>query len=160
MHQIICSNELKRRYKSVQFSGSVVFNSLRSHRRQAARRIPCPSPTPGACSNSCLSTQWCYPIIYSWHPLLLPLQSFPASGSFLMSWLFALGGQSIGASVLALVLPINSQDWFPLWLTGWISFKSKGLSRVFSNTTVQKHQTLQSSAFFIFQLSRPYMTTN
>ena len=109
------------------------------HRLQQARP-PCPSPSPGVSSNSCPLSWWCYPIIsssvipFSW------LQSFPASGSFPMSQLFASGGQSIGVSALAAVFPMNIQDLFPSELTGLISLKSKGLSRVFSNTTLQKHQ--------------------
>ena len=110
--------------------------------------LPCPSPFPGACSNSCPSSQWCHPTISSSVvPFFSRLQSFPASGSFLMSQLFASGGQSIGASASTSVLLMNVQGWFPLGLTGWISLQSKGLSRVFSNTTVQKHQ------FFGTQLS-------
>ena len=94
-----------------------------------------------SCSNSCPLSQWCYPTISSSAALFsFCLQSFPASGSFPMSWLFTSGGQSIGVSALASVLPMNIQDWFPLGGTGWISLQSKGLSRVFSNTTVQKHQ--------------------
>ena len=101
--------------------------------------LPCPSPTP--CSNSCPSSQWCHPTISSSViPFSSCLQSFPVSGSFQMSQLFASGGQNIGASASASVLPMNIQDWFPLGLTGLISLLSKGLSRVFSNTTVQKHQ--------------------
>ena len=115
-----------------------VSNSLRPHGLQHTRLL-CPSPTPGAYSNSCSLSQWCNPTISS---SVIPFsscpQSFPASGSFLMSQVFASGGQSIGAS--ASVLPMNIQDWFPLGLTGWISLQSKGLSRVFSNTVVQKHQ--------------------
>ena len=108
----------------------------------------CPSPFPGACSNSCPSSQWCHPTISSSVvPFFSRLQSFSASGSFLMSQLFASGGQSIGASASTSVLLMNIQGWFPLGLTGWISLQSKGLSRVFSNTTVQKHQ------FFGTQLS-------
>ena len=107
----------------------------------AATRLPCPSPTPRACWNSCPSSQWCHPTISSSiGPFSSCLQSFPVSGSFWMSWLFASGGQSIGASPSASVFPMNIQDWFPLGSTGWISLQSKGLSRVFSNTTVQKHQ--------------------
>ena len=102
-------------------------------------RLPCPSPTPGACSNSCSLSQWCHLTIPS---SILPFsscpQSFPASGSFQMSQLFASCCQSIGGSASASVLPKNIQDWFPLWWTGWI-LQSKGFSRVFSNTTVQKH---------------------
>ena len=108
----------------------------------AAHQAYCPSPTPGACSNSCLSRWWCHPTIsssvitfFSSH-----LQSFPALGSFPMSRFFTSGGQSIGVSVSNSVLPMDIQDWFPLGWTGWISLQSKGLSRVFSNTTVQKQQ--------------------
>ena len=104
-------------------------------------RSPCPSPTPGAYSNSCPLSQWCYATISSSViPFSSCLLSFPASGSFLRSQFFASGGQSIGASTSASVLPMSIQDWFPLRLTGWISLQSKGLSRVFFNTRVQKHQ--------------------
>ena len=123
---------------SVQLSCSVVSDSSRPHGLRHTRP-PCPSPTPGACSNSCPLSRWCHPTISS---SVVPFsscpQSSPASGSFPMSQFFASGGQSIGAS--ASVLPMNIQDWFPLGVTGWISLQSKGLSRVFSNTTVQKHQ--------------------
>ena len=132
---------------SVQFSCSVMFDSLRPHGLQHARP-PCPSPTPRACSNSSLSSQWCHPTISSSVILFSScLQSFPASGSFPMSQFFESDGQSIGVSASASVFPMNIKDWFPLGLTGWISLQSKGLSRVFSNTTVQKHQ------FFSAQLS-------
>ena len=125
---------------SVQFSHSVVSYSLRLHESQHARP-PCPSPTPGACSNSCTSSWWCHPTISSSVvPFSSHLQSFPASGFFPMSQFFVSGGQSTEVSASASVLPINMQDWFPLGFTGWISRQSKGLSRVFSNTTVQKHQ--------------------
>ena len=104
-------------------------------------RPPCPSPIPGAYSNSCPLSQWCHPTISSSViPFSSRLQSFPASGSFLMSQFFASGSQSIGASASVSVLLMNIQDWFPLGWTGWISLPSKGLWRVFSNTTVQKHQ--------------------
>ena len=107
----------------------------------AARRLPCPSPTPRVCSDSRPLSQWCYPSVSS---SVLPfsscLQSFPVPGSFPMSWLFSSGGQSIGTSASASVLPMYSQCWFPLGLTGWNSLLSKGLSRVFSNTTVWRHQ--------------------
>ena len=123
-----------------QFSRSVVSNSLRPHKSQHARP-PCPSPTPGIHSDSRPSSQWCHPAISS---SVIPFsscpQSLPASGFFPMSQLFAGGGQSTGVSVLASFLPKNTQDWSPLGWTGWISFQSKGLSRIFSNTTVQKHQ--------------------
>ena len=125
---------------SVQFSCSVVPDSLRPHGLQHARP-PCPSPTPGVYSNLCPLSRWCHPTISSSViPFFSCLQSFPASVSFPMSQLLALGSQSIGASASASVLPINIQDWFPLGWTGWISLQSKELSRVFSNTTVQKHQ--------------------
>ena len=122
-----------------QFSCSVMSNSLWPHGLQHAR-LPCPSPTPGACSNSCPLSQWCHPTTSSSVILFFCPQSFPASVSFPMSQFFTSGGQSIGASASTSVLPMNIQDWFPLGLTGWISLQSKGLSRVFSNTTVQKHQ--------------------
>ena len=123
-----------------QFSRSVVTNSLWLHGLQHAR-LPCPSPTPGAYSDSCPLSQWCHPAISSSViPFSSHLQSFPASGSFQMSQFFASGGQSIGASVSASVLPVNSQHWSPLGWTGWISLQSEGLSRVFSSTTVQKRQ--------------------
>ena len=123
-------------------------------------RRPCPSPTPGAYSNSCPFSWWCHPTISSSVvPFSSHLQSFPASGSFPMSQFFTSGGQSSEVSASASGLPMNIQDWFPLRLTGWISLQSKGLSRVFSNTTVQKHQCFRCSAFFIVQLSHPYMTT-
>ena len=111
-------------------------------------RLPCPSPTPGACSNSCPLSQWCHlTISSSVVPFSSCLQSFPASGSFPLSQFFTSGGQSIGVSALASVLPMNIQHWFPWGWTGWISLLFKGLSRVFSNTTDQKHQ------FFGAQLS-------
>ena len=167
---------------SVQFSHSVMSHSLRTHGPQHSR-LPCSSPTPGAYSNSCPSCWWFQPTISSsvFHFSSL-LQSFPASGSFQMSQFFTSGGQSIEIS--ASVLPMNIQNWFPLGLTGLISLQFKGLSRVFSNTTVQKHwffgtqfflqskrtpksfkhhtskaSVLWRSAFFIVQLSYPYMTT-
>ena len=114
--------------------------SLQHHGLQHARHS-CTSPTPGACSNTCPSSWWCHPTISSSVvPFSSCLQSFPPSGSFPMNQLFTSGGQSIGASALASVLPVNILNSFPLGLTGSISFQSKGLSRVFSNTTVQKHQ--------------------
>ena len=119
------------------FSCSVVANSLWPHGLQHTRP-PCSSPSPGACSNSCPLSQWCHPAISS---SVVPFsscpQSLPASGSFPMSQLFASGGQSIGVSALASVLPMNIQDWFPLGWTGLIFFLSKGVSRVSSNTIVQ-----------------------
>ena len=125
--------------KTHQFS-SVVSDSLRPHESQHARP-PCPSPTPGVNSDSRPSSQWCHPAISSSVvPFSFCPQSLPASGSFPMSQLFAWGGQSTGVSALASVLPKNTQDRSPLEWTCWISLQSKGLSRVFSNTTVQKHQ--------------------
>ena len=119
---------------------SVVSNSLRPHEPQHARP-PCPSPTPGVYPNSCPLSWWCHPTISSSiFPFSSYLQSFPASGSFQMSQFFASGGQSIGVSASTSVLPMSTQDWSPSEWTGWISLQSKGLSRVFSNTTVQKHQ--------------------
>ena len=162
------------KWLSVQFSRSVMYDSLLPHEPQLTRppcpaptpgahsdfsdslrphglqhvRPPCPSPTPRVYSNSCPLSQWCHPTISSSViPFSLCLQSFPASGSFPMSQLFASSGQSIGVSASTSVLPVNSQDWSPLGWTGWISLQSKGLSRVFSNTTVQRHQ------FFGAQLS-------
>ena len=124
---------------SVQFSRSVVSDPLWSHESQHARP-PCPSPTPGVCSNSCPSSRWCHPAMSSSVVPFSCSQSLPASESFPMSQLFAWGGQSIGVSASASVLPMNTQDWSLLGWTGWISLQSKGLSRVFSNTTVQKRQ--------------------
>ena len=132
---------------SVQFSRSVMSDSLWPHELQHARP-PCPSPAPGVHSNSRPSSPWCHPAISS---SVIPFsfwpQSLPALESFPVSQLFAWGGQSIGVSALASFLPKNTQDWSPLGWTGWISLQSMGLSRVFSNTTVQKHQ------FFGAQLS-------
>ena len=130
-----------------QFSCSVVSDSLHPHALQHTS-LPCPSPTLRACSNSCPSSWQCHPAISS---SVVPLsscpQSLPASGSFPMSQLFASGSQSIGVSASASILPMNTQGWSPLGWTGWISLQSRGLSRVFSNTTVQKQQ------FFGAQLS-------
>ena len=143
----------------VQFSHSVLSDSSRPHELQHARS-PCPSPTAGVYSNPCPLSQWCHPAISS---SVVPFsscpQSLPGSGSFPMSQLFAWGGQSTGVSTSVSVLPMNTQDWSPLGWTGWISLQSKGLSRVFSSTTVQKHQFFWHSAFFTVQLSHPYMTT-
>ena len=134
-------------FSSLQFSRSVVSDSLRPHESQHARP-PCPSPFPGVHSNSCPLSPWCHPAISS---SVVPFSSFhqslPASKSFPMSQLFAWGGQSIGVSASASFLPKKSRGWSPSEWTGWISLQSKGLSRVFSNTTVQKHQ------FFGTQLS-------
>ena len=125
-----------------------------------ARQASYPSPTPGACSDLCPLSWWCHPnISSSVIPFSCPLQSFQASESFQMSQLFSSGGQSIGVSASASVLSKNIQDWFPLGWTAWIPLLFKGYSRVFSNTTVQKHQFFSAQLFFIVQLSHPYMTT-
>ena len=143
----LCPTTWRTNFLSVQFSHSVMSDSLRPHESQHPRP-PCPSPTPRVHPNPCLSSWWCHPIISS---TVVPFsscpQSFPASGSFQMSQLFTSGGQSIGFSASASVLSMNTQDWCPLGWTGWISLQSKGLSRVFSNNTVQKHR------FFGAQLS-------
>ena len=135
---------------SVQFSSSFINDSLQPHRPQHARP-PCPLPTPGVYSNPCSSSWWCHPAISS---SVVPFsscpQSFLASGSFQMSQLFTSGGQSIGVSASTSVLPMNTQDWSPLGWTGCISLQSKGLSRVFSNTTVQKHQFFSTQNSFFF----------
>ena len=134
-------------FSSVQFSRSVVSDSLWPHELQHAR-LPWSSPTSGVYLNSCPLSRWCHPTISSSVvPFSSRLQSFPASRSFQISQLFASGGQIIGASASASVLPVNIQDWFPLGRTGWISLQSQGRSRVFSKTTVQKYQ------FFNIQLS-------
>ena len=134
-------------FSSLQFSSSVVSDSLRPHESQHTRP-PCPSPTPGVHPDSCPLSPWCHPAISS---SVVPFsscpQSLPASECFPMSQLFAWGGQSTGVSALASFSPKNTQGWSPSEWTGWISLQSKGLSGVFSNTTVQKHQ------FFIAQLS-------
>ena len=138
---------LRVQFSSVQFSCSVVFDYLRPHGPQHARPS-CPSPTARFSPNPCPLSQWCHPTIScSVIPFSSCTQSFPASGSFQMSQLFVSGDQSIGVSALASVLPMNIQDWPPLGWTGWVSLQYKGHSRVFSNTTVQKHQ------FFGAQLS-------
>ena len=130
----------------VQFSHSVMSNSLQPHEPQHSRP-PCPSPIPRVHQNPCPLSRWCHPTIsFSGVSSTCP-QSFPASESFWMSQLFAWGGQSIGVSASTSVLSMKTQDWSPLGWTGWISLQSKGLSKVFSNTTVQKHQ------FFGAQLS-------
>ena len=134
---------------SVQFSRSVMSDSLLPHESQHARPH-CPSLTPRVYPNPCPLSWWCHPAISSSVvPFSSCTQSFPALGYFPMSQLFAWGGQSIGVSALASFLPMNTQDWSPLGWIGWISLQFKGLSRVFSNTTVQKHQ------FFGTQLSSP-----
>ena len=138
------------------FSCSVMSNSLQPHGLQHAR-LPCPSQTPRACSNSCPSIQWCHPTISSSAiPFSSCLQSFPASESFPISPFFTSGDQNITAS--ASVLPMNIRNWFPLGLTGWISLQSNGLSRVIQHHS-SKALILWCSAFFIVQLSHPYMTT-
>ena len=131
------------------FSHSVIPNSLWPHEHGLQHsRPPCPSPTHGVYSNSCPLSQWCHSAISSSAvPFSSCFQSFPASGSFPTSQFFTSGGQSIGVSASASVLPMDIQGWFSIGLTGWISLQSKGLARVFSNTTVQKHQ------FFGAQLS-------
>ena len=146
-------------YQSVnQFSRSVVSNSLRPHEPQHTRP-PCPSLTPGVYPNPCPLSQWYHPaisssvVLISSHP-----QSFPASGSFPMSQLFSSGGQTIGVSASTLVLPMNIQDSSPLGWTGWISLQSNGLSRVFSNTTVQKHQFFCTQLFYTPTLISIMMT--
>ena len=141
-HKVFCM--YSDSISSVKFSRSVVSDSLRPHESQHARP-PCPSPTPRVYTNSCPLSQSCHPAISS---SVVPFsscpQSFPASGSFQMNQLFTSDGQSIGVSVSTSVLPMNTQDWSPLRWTGWISLQSKGLSRVFCNTTVQKHQFLSA----------------
>ena len=132
---------------SVQFRCSVMSDSLRPHELQHIRP-PCPSPTPRVHPNSCPLTQWCHPTISS---SVVPFSScsqfFPASGSFQMSQLFASGGQSVGVLASTSVPPLNTQGWSPLGWTGWISLQSKGLSRVFSNTTDRKHQFFGTQPF-------------
>ena len=146
----------------LQFSRSVVSDSLRPHELQHTRP-PCPTATPGAYPNTCPLSRWCHPTISS---SVVPFSScppsFPASGSFQMSQLFTSGGQSIGISASISDLPMNTPDWFPLGLTGLISLQSKGLSRVFSNTTVQKHQLFSAklswwcnSHIYTWQLGKP-----
>ena len=145
-------------FSSVQFSHSVTSDSLQPHELQHARP-PCPSTTPGVHSNSRPSSWWCHTAISS---SVVPFsscpQSLPASESFPMSQLFAWGGQSTGVSASPSLLPKNIQDWSPSEWTGWLSLQPKGLSRVFSNTTVKMHQFF-SAVFFIVLLSHPYTTT-
>ena len=134
-------------HKLLLFNCSIVSNSLQPHGLQHTR-LPCPSLSPRVCSNSCLLSRWCHSAVsFSVIPFSSCPQSFPVSGSFQMSWLLTSSGRSIGVSASASVLPMNIQDWFPLGWTGWISLLSKGFSRAFSNTIVQKHQ------FFGAQLS-------
>ena len=145
-HGTVIINVIIVKGQSVHFSCSVISDSLRPHGLQHTRP-PCPSPTPRVYSNSCALSQWCHPTISSSVVRFSScLQSFPATGSSPMCQFFASGGWSIGVSASTSVLPMNIQDWFPLGLTSWVFFQSKGLSRVFSNTTVQKHQ------FFCAQL--------
>ena len=149
-------------FSSVQFSRSVMSDSLWPHESQHTRP-PCPSPTPTAHTNPCPLSQWCHPAISSSvNPFSSCPQSFPALGSFPMSQLFAWGGQSIGVSASTSVLPMSTQGWPPLGWTGWISLQSKGLSRVFSSTTVQKHQffgaqlsSLSNSHIYTWLLEKP-----
>ena len=135
-----------------QFSCSVVSDSLQPHTLQHTR-LPCPSPTPRVCSNSCPLRWWCHRTISSSViPCSCP-QSFPASGSFPVSQFFTSGSQSIGVSASGSVLPLNIQDWFPLGWNGWISLQSKGLSRVFFNTTVQRHNSSALSLLYSLTLT-------
>ena len=144
-------------FGSVQFSRSVISNSLRPHGLQHAR-LPCPSPTPRACSNSCSLSQWCHSTSSSSvAPFSSCLQSFPPSGSFQMSQFFTSGGQSIGASASASALSMNIQGWFPLELTGLISLLETLKSLLQHRSS--KESVLWCSTFFMIQLSHPYMTT-
>ena len=153
MPQLSCSGEFT--YTQVQFSSVQLCLTLWPHESQHIRP-PFPSPTPGVHPNPCPLSQWCHATISSSVvPFSSCSQSFPASGSFQMSQLFASGGQSIGVSASTSVVPVNTQAWSPLGWTGWISLQSKRLSRVFS----KKASILQRSAFFRVQLSHPYMTT-
>ena len=141
---------------SVQFNHSVMSDSLWPHGLQHAR-LTCPSPTPGAYSNSCPLSRCCHPTISSSVvPFFSCFPSFPASESFPMSQFFASGSQSVGVSALASVLPMNLQDWFSLGWTDWISLQSKGLLRIFSNTTVQKHQFFGAKLSFFFAMRTPW----
>ena len=144
---------------SAQFSRSVVSDSLRPREPQHARP-PCPSPTPGVHPNYRPLSRWCHPTISSSvTPFSSRPQSLPASGSFQMNQLFTSGGQSIGVSASASVLLMNTQDWSPSGWTGWISLQSKGLSKSLLQHHSSKAPILRCSAFFIVQLSHPYMTT-
>ena len=145
-------------WRDIQFSHSVVSDSFRPHGWQYTR-LPCPSPAPKACSDLSLLSQWCHLTISTSVIPSSGLKSFPASGSFPVSQFFASGGQSIRTSASASVLPMNMQGWFPLGLTGLVSLLSKGLSRVFSNTTVKRHQFFGTQLSLWFHLSHPYMTT-
>ena len=143
---------------SVQFSCSVVSDSLRPREPLQHARLSCPSLTPRACSNSCPSSRWCHPTISSSVVPFSCLQSFPASGSFPVSQFFASGGQSIGASISASFLPMNIQDCLLLGWTGLLSLQSRGLSRVFFQHHSSKASILRHSAFFMVQLSHSYVT--
>ena len=146
-------------FSSVQFSCSVVSDSLQPRGLQPTR-LPCSAPTPRAYLNSWPSSQWCHPAISSSAvPFFSGLQPFPASGSFQMSLFFASGGQSVGVSASASVLPMNTQDWSPLRWTGWISLQSKGALKSLLQHHSSKASILWCSAFFIVQLSHPYMTS-
>ena len=152
---------LRHFMSSVQFSCSVMCDCFRPHESQHTRP-PCPSPTPGACSNSCPLSQWHHPIISSSVvPFSSCLHSFPGSGSLPVSLFFTSGGQNIGVSASTSVLPMNTQDWSPLWWTGCISLQSKTLRSL--KSLLQHHSSkasiLRCSAFFIVQLSHPYVTT-
>ena len=147
MSHVIANLIFKQSLLLLLFSRSVLSDSLQPHGLQYAR-LPCPSPTPRAYSNSCPLCWWCHSTISFSVVPFSHLQSFPASESFQMSQFFASGGQSIRVSASASVLPMNIQDWFTLGWTGWISLQSKGLSRVFSNTTVQKHQFFSTQLFY------------
>ena len=158
-HTLLWSHQFLYYVDKLLFSQSMVSNSLQPHGLQHAR-LPCSSPSPGVCSSSCPLSQWCHPTISSSVIPFSYLQSFPASGSFPISWLFAPGGQSIRAS--ASVLPVNIQGWYPLELTGWISLQSEGLSRVFSTITVRRHQFFGAQPFLLssfhicmWQLEKP-----
>ena len=136
-----------------------MFDSLQPHGLHHGR-LPYPSPTPSTCSNSSPSCQWCHPTISSSVvPFSSGLQSFPATRSFPMSQFFVSDGQSIGVSASVSVLPMNSQDWSPLRLTALNSLQSKGLSRVFSSTTIRKYQFFGAHTSFMVLLSHPYITT-
>ena len=153
--QVLCRCDLS----SVQFSHSAVSDSLRPHGLQHSR-LPCPSPTPRACSNSWPSSRWYHPTISSSViPFSSCLQSFPESGSFLMSQFFASSGQSIGASALAAVLPMNIQDWFPFRIDWFDLLAVQGTFKSLLQHYSSKASIFQRSAFFIVQLSHPYTTT-
>ena len=158
VHGVTKSRTWLKQLSIIQFSCSVMSDSFQPHGLQHTRP-PCPSSTPGVYSNSCPLSGWCHPTISSSViPFPSCLQSFPASGSFQMSQLFASGGQSTGASASASVLPVNIQDWYSLGWTSWISLQAKGLSSLLQHHN-SKASFLWHSAFFIVQLSHPYTTT-